>query len=115
LIDETHQQHHTNVCQETLHVYPYGIALRAGNVLIIPRTGATGYIGGSVLEGILKQFPDFRMTALLRSPSAEFKTRYPKMDIVLGDFDAFDVIQKAAAEADIVIRNSTTLPSNVVC
>jgi len=70
------------------------------------RTGSTGYIGGSVLEGILKQFPEIRTTALLRSPSAEFKTRYSTVEIMLGDFDSFEIIKKAAAEADIVIRKS---------
>jgi nucleoside-diphosphate-sugar epimerase len=75
-------------------------------MLIEIRTGSTGYIGGSVLEGILKQFPEICTTALLRSPSAEFKTRYPTVEIVLGNFDSFEIIKKAAAEADIVIRKS---------
>jgi nucleoside-diphosphate-sugar epimerase len=70
------------------------------------RTGGTGYIGGSVLDGISKQFPNIRITALLRAPPAEFKARYPNVDIVQGDFDAFGVIEKSAEDADIVIRKS---------
>jgi NAD(P)H-binding len=89
-----------------LFMYVYGIAVQDGYKLIESRTGSTGYIGGSVLEGILKQYPDMPITALLRSPSAEFKTRYPNIEAVRGDFDAFDVIERAAAEADIVIRES---------
>jgi len=68
-------------------------------------TGATGYIGGSVLEGVLKEFPDIRITALLRSPSAEFKSRYPNVEIALGDFESSDLIEQSAAEADIVIHS----------
>jgi uncharacterized protein YbjT (DUF2867 family) len=87
-----------------------------GAELIDFRTGATGYIGGSVLEAVSKQFPDLRTTALLRSPSAEFKSRYPNVQIVIGDFDAFDVIEKAAADADIIIReNHHPLPPLDVC
>ncbi|KAH8821857.1 hypothetical protein F5884DRAFT_851066 [Xylogone sp. PMI_703] len=67
-------------------------------------TGATGYIGGSVLEGIVKKYPDLEISALQRSPSSEFKTRYPQVQIVVGDFDAFDVIEKATIAADIVIH-----------
>jgi len=70
------------------------------------RTGGTGFIGGSVLEATTKKFPALQVTALLRSPSAEFKSRYPNVKIVVGDFDAFEVIEKAAADADIVIRKT---------
>lgn len=66
-------------------------------------TGATGYIGGSVLEAIIK-YTGLHITALLRSPSSEFKSRYPQVNIVVGDFDAFDMIETASSEADIVIR-----------
>jgi uncharacterized protein YbjT (DUF2867 family) len=67
-------------------------------------TGATGYIGGSVLEAIIKKYTGLHITALLRSPSSEFKSRYPQVNIAIGDFDAFDVIEMASSEADIVIR-----------
>ena len=72
--------------------------------LIHSRTGATGYIGGSVLEGVQRQFPALQIVALLRSPSEEFRSRYPKIEIVQGNFDAFDLIENTAASADIVIR-----------
>jgi hypothetical protein len=49
-------------------------------------------------------FPDLQIIVLLRSPSVEFESRYPKIKIVVGDFNAFEVIRKAAYEADIVIR-----------
>jgi nucleoside-diphosphate-sugar epimerase len=67
-------------------------------------TGGTGYIGGSVLEAISNEFPTLQITALLRFPSAEFTSRFTNIQVVTGDFDAFDVIEKAAGDADIVIR-----------
>lgn len=69
-------------------------------------TGATGYIGGSVLESIPKTYPELEVTALLRSPSKKFATRYPKVKTVKGSFDDFEVIEKAAEDADIIIRKS---------
>lgn len=73
------------------------------------RTGCTGYIGGSVLEKIIETYPNLKITALLRSPSNEFKTHYPKVEIVLGDFDSYDIIELAASKANIVIRRYTPL------
>lgn len=67
-------------------------------------TGATGYIGGSILTQIINQFPDLEIIALLRSVPAEFTGRYPKVKTIKGDFDSFDVIKTAAHAADIVIR-----------
>jgi nucleoside-diphosphate-sugar epimerase len=73
-------------------------------ILTTPSTGGTGYIGGSVLEGIYKTYPDLEITALLRSERADFTERYPNVKVVVGTFDDFDIIEKAANEADIVIR-----------
>ncbi|TVY81910.1 hypothetical protein LSUE1_G003720 [Lachnellula suecica] len=67
-------------------------------------TGATGYIGGSVLGSVVQAFPDLQITALLRSLSEEFTTRYPRVKIVIGDFDSSDVIAKASSEAGIVLQ-----------
>ncbi|KIN05165.1 hypothetical protein OIDMADRAFT_50987 [Oidiodendron maius Zn] len=67
-------------------------------------TGATGYIGGSVLEGVIRKYPKLCVTALLRNPSEEFKARYPDVKIEVGDFDAFEVIEKAASASDIVLH-----------
>lgn len=68
-------------------------------------TGATGYIGGAVLIEVLKRHGQvLNVTALLRSPSKEFSEKHPQVSVVKGSFDDFDVISKAAAEADIVIR-----------
>ncbi|KAF2097818.1 NAD(P)-binding protein [Rhizodiscina lignyota] len=68
-------------------------------------TGTTGYIGGAVLGEILKRHGQaLSITALLRSPSREYSEEYPTVNVVKGSFDDFDVISKAASEADIVIH-----------
>lgn len=68
-------------------------------------TGATGYIGGSVLEALLKEHgSNLEVSALLRSPSQEFASRYSSVNIIKGSFDDFDIIENAASESDIIIR-----------
>ncbi len=57
-----------------------------------------------MLEALLKQFPSLHVMALLRTPSPEFTKRYPTIDIVQGTFDDFEIIEKVASNADIVIR-----------
>jgi hypothetical protein len=67
-------------------------------------TGATGYIGGSVLTKIVSQFPDIEISALSRSTSQEFSEKYPHVTIVKGTFDDYEVIEKASSKSDIIIR-----------
>jgi len=56
------------------------------------------------LESVVKAYPDLDITALLRTVTEEFSSRYPQIHVVQGDFDASEVIEKAASQADIVLR-----------
>jgi uncharacterized protein YbjT (DUF2867 family) len=67
-------------------------------------TGATGFIGGSVLTAIVDKFPSLQITALLRGDSIDFVQRYPNVNIAVGDFDSSLTIEEEARKADIVIR-----------
>jgi len=58
------------------------------------------------LSAITQKFPALEVTALLRSPSIEFKNRYPRVKIVVGTFDDFNIIKKAALEAEIIMREN---------
>jgi nucleoside-diphosphate-sugar epimerase len=79
-------------------------------------TGTTGYIGGTVLGEVLKRHgQELAITALLRSPSKEYSEKYPNVTVVKGSFDDFDVISKAASEADIVIRMCTMAMNLLWC
>ena len=73
-------------------------------ILTIDRTGGTGYIGGSVLDAIVKQHSEYDVTVLLRNIPPGFQNKYPDVKIIEGDFDNTDLISATAAENDIVIR-----------
>jgi nucleoside-diphosphate-sugar epimerase len=81
----------------------------------IHSTGGTGYIGGSVLQGIVEKFPSLNITALIRSQTAEFETRFPNVKAAIGDFDSFNVIEQAAEEADVVVRTLSLITPIVCC
>jgi uncharacterized protein YbjT (DUF2867 family) len=71
----------------------------------IYRTGATGYIGGSVLAALIREHPDYDFTVLLRTMPVGFHQQFPNVKVVLGDFDSSEAITNAAGEADIAIRS----------
>ncbi|KAI8625144.1 nucleoside-diphosphate-sugar epimerase [Xylariaceae sp. FL1651] len=79
-------------------------------------TGATGYIGGEALYSIHKAHPDFEFTLLVRNEekAKPVAAQYPKARFVYGNLDDAEVIEKAAAEADIVVHtadSSDNLPA----
>ncbi|KAF8544786.1 nucleoside-diphosphate-sugar epimerase [Trichophaea hybrida] len=69
-------------------------------------TGATGYIGGTVLDTIISAHPDYSITVLVRSDekAAPLKSAYPSIQTVIGDLDSSDVITSAVKDADIVLH-----------
>lgn len=93
-----------DVRQKTVHVSPLSILVTLS--LLGSSTGSTGYIGGSILRSIVIKYAEFEITALLRTTPVDFEQCYPKIKIARGDFDNFNLIEKAAFEADIVIRMS---------
>ncbi|KAK4613734.1 hypothetical protein CLAFUW4_09412 [Fulvia fulva] len=48
-------------------------------------TGGTGYIGGIVLDTLVKLHPEYDIAALLRNPPSSFATLYPDVKVVRGD------------------------------
>lgn len=76
------------------------------------RTGATGYIGGDILYALKQKYPDYNITALVRTAEKEklVKDSYPDVRVVQGDNDSSDLLEKEAAAADIVIRESISKP-----
>jgi hypothetical protein len=68
-----------------------------------------------VLNKIVETHPELQVSALLRSPSQGFTSKYPSVHVIKGTFDDLDVIEKAAQGADIVIRKYTLVQlKNVV-
>ena len=78
------------------------------NILL---TGATGYIGGSILTGLLRH-PDvanFKITALLRGDASRVKKIADLGVIPLIDSnDSHDIIEKAASESHVVIHTANS-------
>ncbi|KAL0260446.1 hypothetical protein SLS55_004133 [Diplodia seriata] len=70
--------------------------------------GATGHIGGEVLDATLNQFPDIEVTALVRTEDkgARLRKRYRNVKTVIGDLDSLDVIEQASKDVSIVISTS---------
>ncbi|KAG7903868.1 hypothetical protein KL935_000007 [Ogataea polymorpha] len=69
--------------------------------------GATGYIGGSVLSYILKAFPDFEITALVRTKEKADLLKnamHGRLTTILGGLDDLDLIEDATKNADIIIN-----------
>ncbi|KIW09617.1 uncharacterized protein PV09_00484 [Verruconis gallopava] len=69
-------------------------------------TGATGYIGGDGLYAVATAHPEYEITALVRNSTkgAQVAKVYPKVKLVYGDLDSFDVIAQESAKADIVLN-----------
>ncbi len=72
-------------------------------------TGATGVIGGSVLEGIVRKFPDLEIRALLRTASAEFTGRYTDVEIDKQQ----DVLKKTQKKLNGYLSDSTDLGKKI--
>lgn len=71
-------------------------------------TGATGYIGGTAHAAFAKAHPDWEFTLLVRSEerAKPIKEAYPNTKFAYGGLDDADLVQKAAAEADIIIHTA---------
>lgn len=82
--------------------------LDIGNTDLFDRTGGTGYIGGSVLHTIATSHPEYDITVMLRKIPEAFRSTYPNIKIVQGDYDSVEIITKDAAAADIVVHNGNS-------
>ncbi|KAF2999397.1 hypothetical protein E8E13_006779 [Curvularia kusanoi] len=67
-------------------------------------TGATGYIGGSVLHTLVTAHPDWHFSVLLRRVPPTFTTTYPSVHILHGDYDSASLLSRAAEASDIVVH-----------
>nr|A0A411KUU5.1 RecName: Full=Oxidase ucsJ; AltName: Full=UCS1025A pyrrolizidinone biosynthesis cluster protein J [Acremonium sp.]QBC88154.1 UcsJ [Acremonium sp.] len=67
-------------------------------------TGATGYIGGDAIYALLSASPEYEVSCLVRSgaKATELVARHPSVRIVDGTLDDLELLEEAAANADIV-------------
>jgi nucleoside-diphosphate-sugar epimerase len=80
-------------------------------------TGATGYIGGSILTGLLQHpnVSNFKITVLVRGDESRVK-KIAALGVtpIIGSNDSHDIVEKAASESHVVIHTSNSaddLPS----
>ncbi|KAG8849554.1 hypothetical protein FRB96_000704 [Tulasnella sp. 330] len=66
--------------------------------------GATGYIGGSVLDQLVKKHPEFIYTALVRNPKDNKAIEALNVKVAQGSHSDLDLIEKVASESDIVFN-----------
>ncbi|KAI1077418.1 NAD(P)-binding protein [Whalleya microplaca] len=71
-------------------------------------TGATGFIGGDALYALSQSHPEYEFTLLVRNEErgALVAAAYPNARLVYGTLDDAEVIEKAAAEADVVVHTA---------
>ncbi|KZL68646.1 nucleoside-diphosphate-sugar epimerase [Colletotrichum incanum] len=69
-------------------------------------TGATGYIGGSVLSLLAKSHPEYAVRALVRDSSKGklITDAFSKVEVVEGELDDVDTITREASNADVVVH-----------
>lgn len=73
-------------------------------------TGATGFVGGAVLTQVYDAHPEYDFTLFVRNEerSKPFSARYPNVKFVYGTLNDSVVIERAAAEADVVIHTAAS-------
>ncbi|KAM3500110.1 hypothetical protein MY10362_006693 [Beauveria mimosiformis] len=71
-------------------------------------TGATGYIGGTVLDYIYKAHPDYAYSIYVRNEerAKPIKAKYPKVDFVYGSLEDSETLLDAVAKTDVVIHTA---------
>ncbi|KAF4449622.1 nucleoside-diphosphate-sugar epimerase [Fusarium albosuccineum] len=76
-------------------------------------TGVTGFIGGAAFAKIHEAHPDYEYTLFVRSEERGklVAEKYPDVKFVYGDLSSSDVIEKAAAEADVVVHTADSADS----
>ncbi|KAI0314826.1 NAD(P)-binding protein [Amylostereum chailletii] len=68
--------------------------------------GATGYIGGSLLVELVKRYPDWKITALLRSDKHADTIRALGLSLVMGSFEDHALVTEQSRMADLVINTA---------
>ncbi|OBT76837.1 hypothetical protein VF21_04794 [Pseudogymnoascus sp. 05NY08] len=73
-------------------------------------TGATGYVGGDVLNRLSSAASKFNITALVRDSgnSSRVTAAFPNVRIVHGELDNIELIEDEAKQADVVLNLAAT-------
>ncbi|KAF4461042.1 hypothetical protein FALBO_12157 [Fusarium albosuccineum] len=71
-------------------------------------TGTTGYIGGDAFHALHEAEPTWEFSVLVRTEEKgqQIQAKYPDTKLIVGSLDDSQLIEKAAAGADIVIHTA---------
>ncbi|XWW99701.1 hypothetical protein V2A60_007713 [Cordyceps javanica] len=71
-------------------------------------TGATGYIGGTVLDHVYRAHPDYDYTIYVRDENRAkpIRAKYPKVKFVYGSLEDSETLLDAVAKNDVVIHTA---------
>jgi nucleoside-diphosphate-sugar epimerase len=69
-------------------------------------SGATGFIGGSILTALLESKKDYSITALVRSEEKAKALNKLGVKTVIGDLDSSSLIEEQAFKSDLVITSA---------
>ncbi|KAF7928777.1 uncharacterized protein EAE97_009619 [Botrytis byssoidea] len=77
--------------------------------------GATGHIGGAVLDLVYPKYPDVHIKALVRDEKKGkiLVGKYPRVTFVVGDLTSLDLLTGEAKEADVVINTGPDVKQDV--
>jgi len=69
------------------------------------RIGATGHIGGAVLDELIRSRPGISITAVVRKHEdrATLEARYPGVEVVVGSLEETELLRELASEAAVII------------
>jgi len=69
-------------------------------------TGVSGYIGGHTVSLLTQRHPEYTITLLVRDDLQKLKvqTRWPDVEIVVGDLDSSELLIKEASKSDVVLQ-----------
>lgn len=75
-------------------------------------TNISGYVGGSILDHLFRAHPDYDYAVLVRDEKRgePVKKKYASVRLAIGNLDDAAVLEKEAAQADVVIRTSLNVP-----
>ncbi|KAB8293336.1 hypothetical protein EYC80_007660 [Monilinia laxa] len=78
--------------------------------------GATGHIGGAVLDLVYRKYPEIGIKILVRDDKKGkiLVAKYPRVIFVLGDFTILEILTKEARAADIVINAGPDYKHDIV-
>lgn len=75
---------------------------------VVCRLGATGFVGGQVLQELVRKYPEFQISALVRDAKAAetISSAFPSVNVIFGSLDDSNIVADEASRASVVLSMS---------